>query len=271
MTAPNAATSPITAWLDIGTFIVLATLISLPFRLGMVDQPWLSATVFGVPVWRALLEGSGPIIATVVATRGFRRHWWPITFAGSSLPHAAAILAIPCLVFMLAGIPNSSGASPHLFGLMLAMTTVAYCVFEESGWRGYLQNALQGIPAASRYVLIGLAWYAWHLPFLADGATLGNQCAFLALLVGASFLLGRLADEMHSVFLVAGFHLAVNLLSFNQLFGEASPGRKLLLLIGCIVLWVPVLLHWKRHATRQGQHAQANPLQTDRPAHHQGE
>ena len=76
---------------------------------------------------------------------------------------------------------------------------------------------------------------------------------------------------MHSVFLAAGFHLAVNLLSFNQLFGEASLGRKLLLLIGCIVLWVPVILHWKRHATRPGQNAQANPLQTDRPAHHQGE
>ena len=172
---------------------------------------------------------------------------------------------------MLVGIPNSNSESPHLFGLMLAMATVAYCVFAESGWRGYLQNALQGMPAASRYVVIGLVWYAWHLPFLSEGATLGNQCAFLAILVGASFLLGRLADEMHSVFLVAGFHLAVNLLSFNQLFGDASLGRKLLLLSGCIVLWVPVILHWKRHATHPSPNAQANHLQTDGPGHHQSD
>lgn len=218
----DSASSKPTPWFGIVVFIVLAVSISLPFRWGLVEMSSLSATVLGVPVWRALLEGSGPIVATLVATRGFRRHWRPITFAGSSLPHAAAMLAVPCLVFPLIGIPGHDDVSPRLFGLVLGMTTVAYCVFEETGWRGYLQNALQSIPPVHRYTAIGMAWYAWHLPFLAENATLGNQVAFLVVLVGASFLLGRLADEMHSVFLAAAFHLVVNLLSFNQLFGSTT-------------------------------------------------
>jgi len=250
-------------WFGIGIFIVLAVSISLPFRWDLIGMSFLAATVLGVPVWRALLEGSGPIVATLIATRGFRHHWRPITFAGSSLPHAAAMLAVPCLAFLLIGIPNDDGTSPRLFGLALGMTTVAYCVFEETGWRGYLQNALQPIPPVQRHTVIGMVWYAWHLPFLAENATLGNQAVFLAVLVGASFLLGRLADEMHSVFLAAAFHLIVNLLSFNHLFGGTTLDRKLLLIAVCVALWVPILLHWKRRAMRPGGKTGA----TSEPAH----
>lgn len=246
----DSASSNPTPWFGIVVFIVLAVLISLPFRWGLVETSSLSATVLGVPVWRALLEGSGPIVATLIATRGFRRHWRPITFAGSSLPHAATMLAVPCLAFLLIGIPNDDGIPSRQFGLALGMTTVVYCVFEETGWRGYLQNALQSISPVHRYTVIGMVWYAWHLPFLAENATLGNQALFLAVLVGASFLLGRLADEMHSVFLAAAFHLIVNLLSFNHLLGGANLNRKLLLIAVCVVFWIPNLWHWKRHAMR---------------------
>ena len=246
----DSANSTPTPWSGIGIFIVLAVSISLPFRWDLPGMSFLSTTVLGVPVWRALLEGSGPIVATLIATRGFRRHWRPITFAGSSLPHAAAMLAVPCLAFVLIGIPNDDGISPRLFGLVLGMTTVAYCVFEETGWRGYLQNALRSIPPVRRYTVIGMAWYAWHLPFLAENATLGSQAVFLAVLIGASFLLGRLADEMHSVFLAAAFHLVVNLLSFNQLFGSTTLDRKLLLIAVCVAFWIPILRHWKRRAMR---------------------
>ena len=246
----DSTSSTRTPWSGIGVFIVLAVSISLPFRWGLAGMSFLSATLFGVPVWRALLEGSGPIVATLIATRGLRHHWRPITFAGSSLPHATAMLAVPCLAFLLIGIPNDDGTSPRLFGLALGMTTVAYCVFEETGWRGYLQNALQPIPPVQRYTVIGMVWYAWHLPFLAENATLGNQAVFLAALVGASFLLGRLADEMHSVFLAAAFHLVVNLLSFNQLFGSTTLNRKLQLIAVCVAFWIPILLHWKRRAMR---------------------
>ncbi len=262
----DSASSKPTPWFGIVVFIVLAVSISLPFRWGLVEMSWFSAAVLGVPVWRALLEGSGPIVATLIATRGFRRHWRPITFAGSSLPHAAAMLAVPCLVFPLIGIPGHDDVSPRLFGLVLGMTTVAYCVFEETGWRGYLQNALQSIPPVHRYTAIGMAWYAWHLPFLAENATLGNQVAFLVVLVGASFLLGRLADEMHSVFLAAAFHLVVNLLSFNQLFGSTTLDRKLLLIAVCAAFWIPILLHWKRCAMRPTGKRDAAP----EPAHGRG-
>jgi hypothetical protein len=262
----DSASPKPTPWFGIVVFVVLAISISLPFRWGLVEMSWLSATVLGVPVWRALLEGSGPIVATLIATRGFRRHWRPITFAGSSLPHAAAMLAVPCLVFLLIGIPGHDGVSPRLSGLVLGMTTVAYCVFEETGWRGYLQNALQSIPPVHRYTVIGMAWYAWHLPFLAENATLGTQAVFLAVLVGASFLLGRLADEMHSVFLAAAFHLIVNLLSFNRLLGGAALDRKLLLVVVCVALWIPILLHWKQYAMRPT----GKPDATPEPMHGRG-
>lgn len=238
-------TAPV-PWFRIVIFMLLAILISLPFRFALVDWPVMDVDLFGVPVLRALLEGSGPIIAVLVVTLGLRQYWSPVTFSGSSGVHALLMLLTAPLVFTLIGVPNEAGVPPHLFGLALGTGTIMYCLFEEAGWRGFLQNALQSWAPARRYLLVGTLWYLWHLGFIAEGATLANQLTALAVLIGGSFLLGKLAEETHAVAVTAAFHLVVNILVFNSLARAVAMDQKLLLIAGCVVLWVPILIHWKR-------------------------
>ncbi|RUO71136.1 CPBP family intramembrane metalloprotease [Pseudidiomarina salinarum] len=226
--------------------MLLAILISSPFRFGLADWPIMDAHLFGVPVLRALLEGSGPIIAVLVVTVGLRQYWQPVTFTGGSTVHALLMLLTAPVVFTLIGVPNAAGISPHWFGLALGSGTIIYCLFEEAGWRGFLQNALQSWSPVRRYVLVGVLWYLWHLGFLAEGATWANQLMALAVLIGGSFLLGKLADETHAVAVTAAFHLVVNILVFNSLARDVPVTDKLLLIAACVVLWVPILIHWKR-------------------------
>ncbi|MDX1706170.1 type II CAAX prenyl endopeptidase Rce1 family protein [Pseudidiomarina sp.] len=233
-------------WFRIVIFMLLAILISLPFRFALVDWPAMDLDLFGVPVLRALLEGSGPIIAVLVVTLGLRQYWRPVTFSGSSTVHALLMLLTAPVVFTLIGVPNETGVSPHLFGLALGAGTIIYCLFEEAGWRGFLHNALHSWSPARRYVLVGILWYLWHFGFLAEGATLANQLTALTVLIGGSFLLGKLADDTHAVAITAAFHLVVNILVFNNLARDVPVADQLLLTAGCVVLWVPILIHWKR-------------------------
>lgn len=127
-------------WLRLVIFMLLAIAISTPFRFALVDWPVMQSTAFGVPVLRALLEGSGPILAVLIVTMGLRQYWQPVTFTGSSAPHALLMLLVPPVIFTLVGVPNQAGISPHWFGLALGGGTIIYCLFEEAGWRGFCKT-----------------------------------------------------------------------------------------------------------------------------------
>ncbi len=83
------------------------------------------------------------------------------------------------------------GQAPGFFLLI----GVVIGTFEEIGWRGYAQEALQRrLPVLTSSLIIGLFWGAWHIPlFFISGsyqaglgvATPGFWSFFIALLVGS--------------------------------------------------------------------------------------
>jgi hypothetical protein len=58
---------------------------------------------------------------------------------------------------------------------------------EELGWRGYLADALQGLPAWTRYRMTALLWWPWHLRF----ETTFDWLGFPLIVLASSVVLGH--------------------------------------------------------------------------------
>lgn len=238
---------PSVPWARVALFVVAATALSYPFRHRSVE--WYTALdpILGLPVLQAALEGAGPFVAAAVLTLGFRRQWRPVSFVGSSAARAGQMMAVPPVVFAAIGLPNGEGLSPHLYGLLAGLLVLGYCILEEVGWRGYLQNALGALPELYRFGIVGLLWYGWHLSFLSPGATLAREFVFLVTLVVGSLGLGKVAADTRSVLAAAGFHFLINVLFLSSVVSVPFT-RKLLLVGGCLVLWAPILWGWSADA-----------------------
>lgn len=241
-------------WPRIIAFAIIATCIAYPLRNNLLDLQ--GVLLFGVPFLQALLEGAGVFVAALIATNCFTKYWRPANYFGDSTIHSFAAYLMPIIVFTVFGISNSRGVDPHLFGFVLSLTISIYCLLEETGWRGFLQNATTSMPRVGRYLVIGLIWYMWHLSFIGNEIALFEQIKFLLILIGASYLLGSLVEKTNSVMLAASFHFCFNFLAFSQIGGLAETHGKKLLLISVIVLaWIPILVHWnisKNHKTLAG-------------------
>ncbi len=77
---------------------------------------------------------------------------------GTSPIRSIVAALIPVTIFTLIGVDNSLGANRHFFGFLTVLTVLLYCVSEESGWRGYLQDALHPLPTAAWTGIIGGLW-----------------------------------------------------------------------------------------------------------------
>ncbi|MCG3267853.1 CPBP family intramembrane glutamic endopeptidase [Yoonia sp. I 8.24] len=110
-------------------------------------------------------------------TAGFRP-----TFAGHAFDYALALLVFPALVALSLVLGAALGTLTLFDGFValylpaiLAMLpiTMLYAVFEEFGWRGYLEPQLEilGVPDLKRHLLVGLIWTIWHISYL---MTFGN-------------------------------------------------------------------------------------------------
>lgn len=64
-------------------------------------------------------------------------------------------------------------------------------LFEEFGWRGFLQSRLQQIlPPWIAAVFVGVMWAAWHLPlFLVHGWSSASPAVFCLILIGVSLVI----------------------------------------------------------------------------------
>ena len=235
----------IAPWPRILVFTIVSTSIAYPFRNNLLDLQ--GALIFGVPFLQALLEGAGVFLAALIATNCFTEYWRPANYFGDSAIHSVITFLTPIFVFTILGVNNSKGVDPHLFGLVLSASVAIYCLLEETGWRGFLQNATTSIPRTARYLGVGLIWYLWHLSFIGNEISLLEQIKFIAILIGASYLLGSLVEKTNSVLLAASFHFCFDFIAFSQIGGvDETQGKRLLLIAAIVFAWIPILVHWNR-------------------------
>ena len=168
------------SWKRILLFFIIATIISSIFRFDVFD---LKSQVKELPTWifvstTVFLEGSGVLLGAFIAiTLLKKKRKTEITLFGTSKSKSLIMAIIPLIILSLMGVKNEFQMNVHLYGFMVIIGTFLYCIFEEYGWRGYLQEELKSLKPWKKYILIGFIWYVWHLSFLTQ-ATLGDNLFF---------------------------------------------------------------------------------------------
>ena len=205
----------------IATFYIIALLVRL-ISLIVVNKFPSIETNFALQILAALATGLGPAIGALVVMFVFKRKT-EYTLLGKSVWKSIATIVVPCIVYGIIG------------GWDLGVTCLlafAYGLLEEYGWRGFLQYELRKLPVWQSVLIITVMWFLWHLDL--------NQRSvlpFFLLLLFASWGIGKVVSETHSLLLCAAFHGIVNF-SKRDLFSDTTfTVAFVCVIIFWIVMW----------------------------------
>lgn len=241
-------------WKRIALFLFIAITVSTIFRFDIFE---LKETLVHLPTWlfisiTVLLEGSGVIIGACIAITFLKKHRkTEITFFGTSKSKSLLMAVIPILLLTVFGVTNDYDMDVHLYGFIAILTTLVYCILEEYGWRGYLQEELKTLRPWLKYLIVGCAWYVWHLTFLTK-ASLGDNLFFLAMMIFGSWGIGQVATSTKSILASACFHLIIQIMMFNALIKNGIDGTEKLIILGVSVLiWFVIIKKWEKEESLQ--------------------
>jgi len=230
-------------------FLIISITLSNIFRFDLFE---LKSELEKLPTWifilvSLILEGSGVLIGALIAISLLKKERkTEITLFGTSKSKGLIMATIPIIILTLIGVKNEFGLDSHFYGFIAIIGTLLYCIMEEYGWRGYLQEELKFLKPWQRYLIIGFIWYLWHLTFL-TGATVGENLFFFAMMVFGSWGIGQVAESTKSILASACFHLIIQILMFNGLIKNGIDGTEKLIILGIsVVLWFLIIKKWEK-------------------------
>lgn len=239
------------SWKRIILFLIIAIIISNIFRFDVFD---LKSELEKLPTWIYILtilflEGSGVFIGALIAIYFLKKHRKSeITFFGTSKSKSVIMAVIPILMLTIIGVKNKFELDSHLYGFIAIIGTLLYCIMEEYGWRGYLQEELKTLKSWQKYLIIGFIWYLWHLTFLTK-ATVGDNFFFLAMMIFGSWGIGQVAESTKSILACACFHLIIQIMMFNALIKNGIDGTEKLIILGVsVLLWFLIIKKWEKES-----------------------
>ena len=202
----------------IATFYVIALLLRL-ISLLVVDKFPSIETNYALQVSAAFATGLGPAIGALVAMLVFNRRT-EYTLSGKSAWKSMATIVVPCIVFGIIGGWNLG---------VTCLLAFAYGLLEEFGWRGFLQYELRNLPVWQYVLIITVMWFLWHLDL-----TQRSALPFFLLLLFASWGIGKVVTDTHSLLFCAAFHGIVNF-SKRDLFSDTTFS---VAFVCVIVFWI---------------------------------
>lgn len=159
------------------------------------------------------------------------------------------------LPFLFAGEMVQFYPQTFLDATAIIATTFLAAFFEETGWRGFLFDALSKTSWIVKNLLIGLMWAVWHYPAIAVGSYLEMDQAVMMIAVFTlnvvllSFIIGWFREKTGSILPAALIHASHNL--FYHFFGPYWPmSESGLFLTSAFVLVILALKAWKRPDVR---------------------
>ena len=219
----------------IATFYIIALVVRLISLLVVNKYPSID-TNYAFQVFAALATGLGPAIGALVVMLVFKRKT-EYTLLGKSVWKSVATIVIPCIVFGIIG------------GWDLGVTCLlafTYGLLEEFGWRGFLQYELRNLPVWQYVLIITMMWFLWHLDL-----TLRSALPFFLLLLFASWGIGKVANETHSLLLCAAFHGIANF-SKRDLFSDTTfTVAFVCVIVFWIVMWYFVGISSKQQSREE--------------------
>jgi membrane protease YdiL (CAAX protease family) len=165
----------------------------------------------GIPFLKYLGAISIPIVVSTILFLIYRQYISPI-----SIPHTNASSFVIMLGGMLLG----------AFG-------------EELGWRGYLQNMLNGrLNGLIAFLLVGVLWGLWHVGNYQNGST--YMLFFVFSTIGYSAVIAWLLQGTYNVILACIFHFAVN--AGFYILKDALADSRLIVLNGFVWIGAAVII-----------------------------
>jgi membrane protease YdiL (CAAX protease family) len=209
--------------------IIVFDLIAVATRYLAVKTDILSNANFYL---RIIAEGMGPTLGAIVACFVFKLKFRPMTLKGyykSLLFPSLVYWIIPILLFSLLAL-ITKGTFPVFYVFIIFF----YGLLVDIGWRGFLQQQLQGLPKIWNIMIVSILWYVWHLNFDITAMNL----IFFGLLIFGSWGMGIVADKTKSLLLVAAFH------SLNNV---KSESKLIFILIALLfVSWVAIIVYMEK-------------------------
>ena len=240
------------SWKRILLFLLIAITISNIFRFDVFE---LKSELEKLPTWiyiltSILLEGSGVIIGALIIIPFLKKQRkTEISLFGTSKTKSLLMTSIPILLLVVIGVKNDFEMNNHIYGLVASIGTLLYCIMEEYGWRGYLQEELKELKPWKKYLIIGFIWYLWHLTFLTK-ASLGDNLFFLGMMILGSWGIGQVAESTKSIIASACFHMIIQIMMFNALIKNGINGTEKIVILGVsIAIWFVIIKKWEKENT----------------------
>jgi uncharacterized protein len=195
-------------WKYVLGFYGLAVILAYPFNAFLtkeIHQKLTEGTIFYKSYF--LPAGLATLFVGLLALRFDKTVIKEVTFLGPGRIKNIIISLVPMVVFTISGLQNDINLNPNLFGFIISLTFLIYAFTEEIFWRGYLINALRPLGRLKNYVLLGLLWWIWHIPF-------GNNIEPIGLfimIVGGSLLIAKFVEATKSFLTTAGIHSIMNI------------------------------------------------------------
>ncbi|MEZ4885935.1 MAG: CPBP family intramembrane glutamic endopeptidase [Chitinophagales bacterium] len=239
-------------WKRIIVFFIIAAAISNIFRFDIFE---LKSELEKLPPWifiltTVLAEGIGVIIGALIIIPFLKKQRkTEISLLGTSRSKSLIMATIPIIILTLIGVKNDFEMNYHIYGLIAAIGTLLYCIMEEYGWRGYLQEELKTLKPWQKYIIIGGIWYLWHLTFLTK-VSVGDNLFFLSMMILGSWGIGQVAESTKSIIACACFHMIIQIMMFNALIKNGIDGNEKLITLGVsIVIWFTIIKKWEKENT----------------------
>ena len=179
---------------------------------------------------RIIARGIGPTLGVIVACLVCKIKFSPMTLKGNYKS-----FVFPSLVFGIVPIflfPLFTLITKGTFPIFYVFMIFFYGLLEEIGWRGFLQQQLQGLPKIWNILIVAILWFVWHLNF---DITAMNMI-FLGLLIFGAWGIGIVANKTKSLLAVTAFHSLNNVQSENNL----------ILIVLLFVSWIAIIVYMEK-------------------------
>ena len=205
-------------------FIFFTIAISLRYYISIVKPNFLQNINMYLNI---LLQGIGPLIGGLFVVKVLKRPNFLKIF-GLDFFKTIIIVAIPLVLFSLIGIIKTG--TPYFNAPKYVGIIILYALFEEYGWRGYLQSELKETKRFYKYLIITILWFVWHLDFELSI----NNLLFLLALFGGSYGIGYIANKSKSLIMSALFHSFLNIAQIDLLNGIELKYKIVIILISAL-------------------------------------
>ncbi len=218
-------------WIKILVFYSLACLLTFAFTKfpNFIKKLWVS--VFNLDAPFNYNHGIGLLLATLLCYFIFKSSY-RTSFLGTKPAKSLLIAALYLIFYSLFGLSNNLEINEHLWGLIFCSSMLIYNIFEETAWRGFLQDSLAEVPLWLKGIVTGVLWGVWHIFIFENFDQFGGLQNFVMLTVVLSIIMAYAVHKTNSILVAASIHGLMIL-------------RNNYVTIICLVIWTLLIITWE--------------------------